>query len=254
MNEVSPMAHDVLNGCGPGYIVSAWRLFRERLLSARRLRWALMARPAATLVLCFALTGCVMSIKPAVPASEAVFESRLVGTWICRTESDSERAVISGEPDQPYLIEYTGQDRKSGKFLAYAGYVGTRLVLEVHPESATLGQLKASGGYIGMLLPAHMVFVVDPGAKEMQVAILDVDSVRAALNDGRLQSPYLNLGESAFGSKANPDVLLTGTTDQVRATVAQAMTLPGALKQTSTWRRVGRDQAATDGHVGSATR
>jgi hypothetical protein len=88
----------------------------------------------------------------------------------------------------------------------------------------------------------------------MRVAVLDVDSVRAALNDGRLPSPYLDLGESAFGSKVTPDVLLTGTTDQVRATVAQAMTMPGALKQTSTWRRVGREQAATDDHVGSATR
>lgn len=206
-----------------------------------------MSRSTAALALCFALTGCVMSIKPAVPASEAVFEPRLVGTWIGRTESDSEYAVISGEPGQPYLIEYTGRDGKSGRFLAYAGYVGTRLVLEVHPESATLDRLHATSGYTGMLLPAHLVFVVEPGAEEMRSTGLNVDSVRAALNDGRLQCPYLDLGESAAGSKASPDVLLTGTTDQVRATLARAMTLPGALTEPSTWRRLGRERAAPKG-------
>ena len=83
-----------------------------------------MSKLAAMLGPVVVLTGCVLSIDPIVPETEATFDPRLLGAW--EEVSGSDRAVVSRAAQNTYAIEYTS-DGKVGRFEARLGRLGERM-------------------------------------------------------------------------------------------------------------------------------
>ena len=90
-----------------------------------------MKLPAASLLCCLLVTGCVLSIDAVVPASDATFDPRLLGEW--QGESGREHAVIARDSGGAYAIAYTDDKGKRGNFTARLGRLGPKLVLDVWP-------------------------------------------------------------------------------------------------------------------------
>ena len=51
------------------------------------------------------VAGCVLTVDPVIPESEATFDPRLVGTW--EEQSGSDFAVITQAAKGSYAIQYT---------------------------------------------------------------------------------------------------------------------------------------------------
>ena len=168
------------------------------------------------------LAGCVVSIEPAVPESEATFDARLVGSW----ENGSERAVIARAGASGYAIEYTTAKGDSGRFQGRIGRLGERLVLELRPVPR---EREVREPYDGLFVAGHLLLALDVGADELRIALLRPDSLLAALTSG---------GVRASHSRADERVILRGTSAELRAALAAYAARAGAWGEPDVWRRV----------------
>ena len=185
-------------------------------------------RVAAIAALATLLTACVISIEPVIPESDSVFEPALIGTWVA--DDGGETATIGDAGDGGYLIDYVDAEGKRGQFAGRLGWLGDRLLLEVTPVLPDAG---ASDGYEALILPARAQFVVAIDEGELRAQALDVDSVRDMLRSDGPTTPHL-----ANASGADADVVLTGTTTEIRTWLSHYLQVPGALADSGVWRRV----------------
>lgn len=194
------------------------------MISTTRNMLKLVSLPALAL----ALAGCVVALDAIVPESDAMFDPRLVGTW--EEVSGSDLAVISGASDHAYAIEHTSEGEIS-RFQARLGSLGGRLVLDVWatPDDGEVPQL-----YADIMVAGHTLFVLDIGSDEVSAAALDLDSL---LNHLRSEQPFPH-------RQLDEQLVLHGTTDQLRAALGTHLASPGILAEPSVWRRV-RQGAST---------
>ncbi len=169
-----------------------------------------------------ALAGCVVLVDVIVPESDAIFDPRLVGTW--EEVSGSDRAVISRASDHTYAIEYTSSGERSS-FEARLGSLGGRSVLDVWPTPRD-GELPES--YAGLMVGGHVLLALDIGSDEVRAAALEPDSLLA-----RLRTEQLRLAHRRHGDQ----LILHGTTHELRAALVSHLTYPGALTEPTLWRR-----------------
>jgi hypothetical protein len=169
-----------------------------------------------------ALASCVVSIDAIVPESDAIFDPRLVGTW--EEVSGSDRAVISLASDHTYAIKYTSRGERSS-FEARLGSLGGRSVLDVWPTPRD-GELPES--YAGMMVGGHVLLVLDVGSDEVRVAALEQDPLLSWL---RTEQP--RLAHRRHGDQ----LILHGTTHELRAALGAHLADPGALTEPTLWRR-----------------
>lgn len=168
------------------------------------------------------LGGCVVSVDTIVPASDAIVDLRLVGTW--EEVSGADRAVISRESDHTYAIEYTSGG-ESSRFQARLGSLGGRAVLDVWPTPRD-GELPDA--YAGLMVGGHGLLVLDIGSDEVGVAALEHDSLLARLRTEQLRLAHRRVGDQ---------LILQGTTEELRAALGSHLGDPGALTKPNVWRR-----------------
>lgn len=175
------------------------------------------------------VTGCVLSIETAVP--QAVFQPGLVGTWmgIENNGEDTLRATVTRWGKTGYRIRYTDEDGKSAMFEGRTGRVGNHLVLEVAP---LVPEGEPSDAYTDMLLPGRVVFVIALGDDDLRTTALEIDSLRAYLRRHGTSIPSLDAGGNSS------DLLLTGTTAELRTWLASYLDRPGVFTDEAVWRRV----------------
>jgi len=169
------------------------------------------------------LTGCVLTVDPVVPEDDATFDPRLLGRW--EEVGGSDVAVVSSGDDETYAIEYSADGRISN-FEARLGRLGDRLILDVWPASP--GD-ELPEHYTGLLIPGHLLLVLDVGEDEIQLTGLDRDAFVEALRAGQV-----SLGHDSNDTQ----VILYGTTEELRAVLGPYLSRPGVLDDPSAWRRV----------------
>jgi hypothetical protein len=178
------------------------------------------------------LAGCVLSVEPVIPESEAIFDARLTGQWELIDGSD--RAAITWEEEE-YSIEYTsGGDEDTRSFGGRLGLLEDRMVLEVWPVH------KDETAHGGMLLPGYLLFQIEIGEEEIAVAYIETRVMFAALERNELNLAY----------SGGPDAdrfVLRASSEELRAALRSYLQTPGALAEKSVFRRVATAQtAATD--------
>ena len=167
--------------------------------------------------------GCVMSVEPVVPAADATFDERLLGAWA--EVSGEDRAVVTRSAANTYLVDYaSGKD--TGRFEARLGRLGGRVVLDAWPLPRET-ELRTS--YRRHLIPAHVLVVLDVGADETGVSLLEPNPLMAAIGAASLRLTYGRLGDQ---------VVLHGSTAELRAALGPYLARPGALAAPATFRRV----------------
>ncbi len=188
-----------------------------------------MRIPFALTSCCLALAGCVLSVDAVVPASDATFDPRLLGEW---QSEGSERAALTRDGDG-YAVTYADDKGKTGRFQARLGRLGTRAVLDVWPAQEDGDN---PGPVAGTLIPGHLLLAVDLARDSVVAQALHPDSTEAALRAGRLRLAF---------SKAEDDVVLRGTTAELRSALASWTARPSAWAEPGTWRRPSRPPAPT---------
>lgn len=183
-----------------------------------------LRRLIATLVLLASGSACVVSTETIVPESAATFDERLVGAWAETGGTDT--AVVARGADGAYTVSYTTNDG-TGRFAARLGRLGDRVVLDAWP---TPQEREMPDPYATTLIGAHVLMAVDLGADELRIALLEPDSLRKALEAGRVRLPW---------SLERNRIVLRGTTAELRAALAPWIAQPGALDEGSTFRRIG---------------
>ncbi|UCF18632.1 MAG: DUF4185 domain-containing protein [Gemmatimonadota bacterium] len=169
------------------------------------------------------LAGCVLSIDAVVPESQATFDDRLLGSW---EEVDGpDRAVVSRAGANAYTIEYIDGDGKAGRFAARLGRLGQRTILDVFPEPGD-GELPAP--YAELLVLGHMLIALDLEEDQVRLALLEPDTLLAALQAGEVPLTY---------SEGDDQLVLRDSTERLRATLAAYLERPGALGEPSLMRR-----------------
>lgn len=176
----------------------------------------------AALGLAVALSGCALSIQPVVPESGSIFEPRLLGTW--EEVGGSDRAVVSRTSENTFAIEYTSEG-KASRFEARLGRLGTHLVLDVWPAASDGDRPPHDDG---LLIPGHLLVAVDVGQDQLRTAIFERDSLLEALRAGQVRLAHEDIQDR---------LILHGTTDQLRAALAQYLERPGVLSKPNAWRR-----------------
>lgn len=173
-----------------------------------------------TLLLSF--VGCVLSDNVIVPESKATLDPRLIGTW--EEASGSDRAVVSRASDHSYAIEYTS-DGKVGRFEGRLDSLGGRSVLDVWPtpHGKERQELHAS-----FMIAGHVLLVLGIDSDEVRVATLEPDSLLADIRTGQIRLAH-RLSED--------QLILHGTTDQLREVFRSYLVNSGALTDPVVWRR-----------------
>ena len=182
-----------------------------------------MLRLVSLPALVLALAGCLVTLDAIVPESDAIFDPRLVGTWA--DVSSSDLAVISRISDHTYAIEYTSEGKVS-RFQARLGSLGGRLVLDVW---ATPGDGEVPDLYAEIMIAGHTLFVLDIGSDEVTSAAPELDSLMLHL---RTEEPLLTY------RLLDDQLILHGTTEQLRAALGAYLASPVALAEPTVWRRV----------------
>jgi hypothetical protein len=224
-----PVGHDP---CGArtapsriaGYADSLGAVGTEIIMTVRAL-----LKLGIALELTAVLSGCVLSVNPVISESGATFDPRLLGIW--EEASGSDRAVFSRTAERAYAIEYTS-DGKVSQFQARLGELNEHLVLDVWPAAPQNDQPLLSAG---LQIPGHLLLTLDVGPEEIHVASLGPDSLLAALHSGQVRLVH---------ERSKEQLILQGTTNQLRAALAGYLGRPGVLSAADRWRRARGDRAS----------
>jgi hypothetical protein len=188
-----------------------------------------MPKLGAVLGFAIVLPGCVLSIDAVVSESGATFDPRLLGTW--EEVSGSDRVVVRRAAENTYSMEYTSGG-KVGRFEARLGRLGDHLVLDVWPAPH---ETDLPRPYAGLLVAGHLLLTLDVGLDEIRVAMLEPDSLLAALDAGEVPLAH---------GRSEDQLILHGTTEDLRSALRAYVARSGALGEPDVWRRA-QDAGAT---------
>ena len=177
--------------------------------------------------------SCVLSVDDVVPPSDSAYDPALIGVWEGTWEGESApaRAVVSDADGRSYVIDYTeASGERTGSFQARLGRLGGRMVLEVWPAGDT-GETPVQAD---LVVPGHMLFVVDSIADSLRLSAFDQDSVERALERGTLSLPYRTL---------EGRTILLAETGSLRAELGPLVTRGELLAVAGTWRRAAESVA-----------
>jgi hypothetical protein len=172
----------------------------------------LLARSGYALALALLLGGCVVSVEPLIPESEAMFDAGLLGTW---EDEDANRLVVTQvtESGRTYRVSYTS----AGETIfhhALLGRLGEHAVLELFPESE---------------IRSHLLLVLQIAADEIRWQALQPGPLLAALETGELDLGYRRLAR---------DLVLRESPAKLREQLTPWLARPGVLTEPRILRRV----------------
>jgi hypothetical protein len=177
----------------------------------------------AIMLLAVMLTGCVvLSTDAIVPADRPTLDPRFFGAW--QEVNGTDHAVITRGDSGAYAIEYSS-DCKAGRFAARLGPLGGRTVLDMWP---TPGDKDIPDPYPSFMIPGHLMLVVELKGDELRVAALQPDTLGRALENGDVKLPFV---------RAKDQLILNGSTAQMRAALAPYLARAGALSEPTLFRR-----------------
>jgi len=183
----------------------------------------------ATLAVACALAAgsCVLSVDAFVPPSDAIFDPRLVGTWV----ADKDTATVTRDSGNAYAIRYVS-DGKVGRLQARLGRVGERAVFDVSPAAAGDDNMPLA---TALMIPGHLLYLLHITPDSVVADALDADSLYAALRSRRVRLVY----------SADDDALfLHGTTRQLRDALGPYLARAPLSRDPAVWRRLRVDSAA----------
>lgn len=181
------------------------------------------------LVISILLIRCAITINPVIPESDAIFDERLLGDW--KEISGSDQVSISRGMANRYEIEYQSGG-ETGRFEALLGYLGERLILDVWPKP---GQSEISYPYSDMLIAGHLQLFLEVRDNEIALTNLNPDSILAALQSGKIKLPFRHSIE-VTEDKNKEEILLTGSTEDLRKNLAFYIANPTVLTNREEWR------------------
>ncbi len=180
-----------------------------------------MRRFACLLVL--ALGGCVVSVHPVVPAASATFDARLLGRWA--EQDGKDRIIVSHGDSNAYEIEFRDGDGKVGQFEGRLGTLGQRTVLDVQPAPRESAPMPEAASFIR----GHMLYVITVATDTVRMSLLAPKALRAAIAAKQVALASFN---------DRDQLVLTGSTDELRRALGAYVERPGALDEPSTWVRI----------------
>ena len=175
--------------------------------------------------LTIALGGCVYSVESVITESGATFDPRLLGAW--EEVNGSDRAVVTRSARNGYTIEYASRD--TVRYEASLGRLGDRLILDVSvpPEKGPSDDPPVA---------SHLAFALDVGEDEIRVALIDGDSLAAAIRAGRVRLDAHTRSTKCPQMCAPSDLILDSTTEDLRAALGPYLASAGALEPPSVFR------------------
>ena len=136
-----------------------------------------------------------------------------------------ESAVITEAPQHSYQILYTDSDKKTGRFHARLGLLGSYAVLDLQPDEPAPG---ASDIYRSLLLRAHGVLFLDSIGATVRIREFNADSVLRYVDQHPLAVAHARVDDA---------LLLTAPSQELRAFLTQLLRQPGMLGDPAIWRR-----------------
>ena len=200
--------------------------------------------------LAIALGGCVYSVESVITESSGTFDPRLLGDW--KEVGSSDRAVVTRSARNGYTIEYRSNDTVS-RYEARLGRLGNRLLLDVSVPAE--GEPSKPSGESSTAW--HLSFALDVGEDEIRAALIDGDSLGAAIRAGRVRLDAHTRSTKCPEMCAPSALILHSATEDLRAALGPYLATAGALAPPSVFRRAaGPRKAATarSTHADSSTR
>jgi hypothetical protein len=182
------------------------------------------------------VSGCALSVNPIIAESDATFDPRLIGHW--KAADGPEWVNVVRADGNTYAIEYFDRDLTMGRFAARLGRVSGSLILDIWPSPK---EHDVPDPYGSVTIAGHLFFAIDIGADEFACAMLDPDSLLAALQNGQLPLQY---------RQAEEEFTLESATEQLRTVLGPYFARPGALPKRDVWRRAHRTAAGPPFRVG----
>jgi hypothetical protein len=169
--------------------------------------------------------GCGLGTLDAVLEYEDQrFDPLLVGRW--GDSAGIEGALIRGNPESGYRIQYVDEDALSGEFTGHLGMIGGLRVLDLEPVEPSR---ERSDLYKSLLYRLHAILVIDTiTATELRFRAIEPDSVSALLEREPSATPHFENGDF---------MILTGRTPELQRFLGDFLRRPGVLGEPVTWRR-----------------
>lgn len=146
--------------------------------------------------------GCIPSLHPLYTAEDTAFEPKLVGTWL--DEDENETWAFSQDGDHAYLLEYTDNRGRPGRFKVHMVELGGHRFLDLCPVKPDSG---VNEFYQLHLLPMHTFAHVRRVEPELELGFADPEKVKK----------LLQVDPAALAHDTAEDgLLLTATTDDLR--------------------------------------
>ena len=187
-------------------------LMHPRTMRATAALFALTLLPAA----------CVLSTDAVVSERDALFDPRLIGTW--EAPADTDRVVVTRGQGNSYVFAFTNKKDGVARYVGRLGRLGNRTVLDVWPEEPSLDAPTGE-----LFVAHHLIFDVEIADDEIRSALLEVDSLRAAIRSGRMGRGH---------EVSNNRLVLSGTTEELRAALGPYVMRPGVFTTPTVWQRV----------------
>lgn len=192
----------------------------RRLSMGRRL--PRMVRACLVMASLPALGGCVVkSLYPVVAAGDRELDQRLVGSW----RGNGNESVVITARDSEYLVVFTDNDGKPGRFAGRLGRLGPYRVLDVSPDSSGMGE---SDSVTALLLRLHAFLLIDSVGAELRFSQVKPDSLEAYLKREPAAVAHAQLEEG---------LVLTAPTPELRAFFERFAARPGVLDAQPAWTR-----------------
>lgn len=183
---------------------------------------AVLSRLTTALGCALLVSGCVLSTDAVIADDDLLLDDRLVGTW--KEQDGTDSAVVTRDSGNVYSIAYSSEVG-TGSFEGRLGRLGGRVVMDF---SAAPRMDEIPDAYDNYLLPSHVLLTMDIGRDSVKIAALDSDSLRVALEAGRVR-----LGHGELRNR----VILHATGTQLREAIGPWLGQPGSLTAQALWRK-----------------
>jgi hypothetical protein len=135
-------------------------------------------KKAVFYLLALMLGGCIIpSLHPLYTDDTLIFEEKLVGKWV---EDDGNIWVFRDAGEQGYEMTIINGEHIEGQFIVHLVELGDMLFLDLFPDDPHLEQ---GDFYMCHLLPVHTFMKVDQIDPNLQLRMMDPDSVSEMLEE-----------------------------------------------------------------------
>ena len=174
------------------------------------------------------LAACVYSTHPLYDASVAISEPRIIGNWVCEDSDTSQTVPI--RQSGPGVYELPVSDPESGrthKMEIHLVRIGPDLFADASEREATAEGEAPRGP--SQIAREHYLLKVWIDDESLRVAGLDYNWMKQQIDTKAIITPYKLTDDFSL--------VLTGTTAQLQAVIAQAARSPQAFHEPGVCRR-----------------